>query len=181
VLEAWKAVYADEQKYWTLYELAEKLVDFEKFFYPLDTIADWNRIYGKRGFIQYQVYFPDATARDGMRETLNLLSESGLGSFLAVLKRSGAANSFPLSFLSTGYTLALDIPVVPGKLDALMVKLEVVLKERQGRVYFAKDACVSPALMPQMYPRVAEFREVKGRVDPNNQLRSRLSDRIGLT
>lgn len=167
--------------YYNLARHCEKLVDFEKFFYPLDTISNWNRIYGKRGFIQYQVFFPDASAEAGLRETLDAISESGLSSFLAVLKRCGPANDFPLSFLDKGFTLALDMPVHPAKFELLMPKLERILVERRGRIYFAKDACVSPALVPAMYPRLDEFRRVQRTVDPQGILRSHLSTRLGLT
>jgi decaprenylphospho-beta-D-ribofuranose 2-oxidase len=167
--------------YYNLARECEKLVDFEKFFYPLDTIDNWNRIYGKRGFIQYQVFFPDASADDGLRETLGAISESGLSSFLAVLKRCGPANDFSLSFLDKGFTLALDMPVHPAKFEVLMPKLERILVECRGRIYFAKDACVSPALVPGMYPRLDEFRRIQRVLDPQGILHSHLSTRLGLT
>lgn len=166
--------------YYGLSRDCEKLVDFDKFFYPLDTINHWNRIYGKRGFIQYQVFFPDATAAIGLRQTLDAVSASGLSSFLAVLKRCGPANAFPLSFLDTGFTLAMDMPVVPEKLDVLMPVLERILVEHGGRIYFAKDACVSRDLIPRMYPRLGDFRRIQRSVDPQGVLRSHLSDRLGL-
>lgn len=166
--------------YYNLARDCEKIVDFEKFFYPLDTISNWNRIYGRRGFIQYQVFFPDESAEAGLRETLAAISESGHSSFLAVLKRCGAANGFPLSFLDKGFTLALDMPVVPGKFRDLMPKLEHIMLERSGRIYFAKDACVSPELVPAMYPRLDEFRRVQRSLDPHSMLRSHLSNRLRL-
>jgi decaprenylphospho-beta-D-ribofuranose 2-oxidase len=166
--------------YYGLGRDCEKLVDFEKFFYPLDAISHWNRIYGKRGFIQYQVFFPDCSAVQGLRKTLDAISRSGLSSFLAVLKRCGPANTFPLSFLDTGFTLALDMPVVPEKLDVLMPELERILAEHNGRIYFAKDACAAPDLIPKMYPRLDEFRKVQRALDPRSVLRSHLSTRLGL-
>ena len=159
---------------------SEKIVDYEKFFFPLDTIKHWNRIYGRRGFIQFQAFFPDATAEEGLRKSLEAISDAGLASFLAVLKRSGPANDFPLSFLDKGYTLALDIPGDLNKLPQLMQKLDTILAEQSGRIYFAKDAMVNPDLIPNMYPGLAEFKRVKTAVDPKGLIRSRLSERLHL-
>ena len=166
--------------YYGLTKNSDKLVDFEKFFFPLDTIKHWNRIYGRRGFIQFQAYFPDATAEQGLKECLEAISHSGTASFLAVLKRSGEANDFYLSFLDKGYTLALDIPGDPKKLPQLMQKLDIILSKLGGRIYFAKDAMVNPDLIPKMYPRLAEFKRVKHKVDPHGLIRSRLSSRLHL-
>ncbi len=166
--------------YYGLAKDAEKLVDFEKFFFPLDTIRDWNRIYGCRGFAQFQVYFPDATAEAGLRACLDAISHSRQASFLAVLKRCGAANDFPLSFLDLGYTLALDLPGPAKALTPLMAELDSILAAHRGKVYFAKDAFVSPALIPAMYPRLEEFRRIQRSVDPRGLMRSRLSARLRL-
>jgi FAD/FMN-containing dehydrogenase len=157
-----------------------KIVDYEKFFFPLDTIKHWNRIYGRRGFVQFQAYFPDATAEKGLQECLEAISRVGLASFLAVLKRSGKANEFPLSFLDKGYTLALDIPGDPKKLPLLMNELDTILAKYNGRIYFAKDAMVNPDLIPTMYPRLNEFKRIKASVDPKGLIQSRLSKRLHL-
>ena len=166
--------------YYGLAKDDEKLVDFEKFFFPLDTIRDWNRIYGSRGFSQFQAYFPDATARDGLHACLAAISRSRQASFLAVLKRSGPANDFPLSFLDLGYTLALDLPGPARSLAPLMAELDQILSAHRGKVYFAKDAFVSPALVPAMYPRLEEFRRVQRALDPSGAVRSLLSTRLQL-
>lgn len=166
--------------YYGLARNEEKIVDFEKFFFPLDTISHWNRIYGRRGFVQFQAYFPDATAAEGLRKCLEAISRTGLASFLAVLKRSGAANDFPLSFLDKGYTLALDIPGNAQVLSVLTKELDQVMSELGGRIYFAKDALVDAKLIPAMYPRLAEFKRIKKQVDPRRLIRSRLSERLHL-
>lgn len=166
--------------YYALARDTEKLVDFEKFFFPLDAIRDWNRIYGRRGFAQFQVYFPDSTAEKGLQACLAAISRSRQASFLAVLKRSGPANGFPLSFLDVGYTLALDLPGPAEALAPLMAELDGILVAFGGKVYFAKDAFVSPALIPAMYPRLEEFRRVQREVDPHALMRSRLSTRLRL-
>lgn len=164
--------------YYGLAKDSEQLVDFEKFFFPLDTIRDWNRIYGRRGFSQFQAYFPDATARAGLHACLAAIGRSRQASFLAVLKRSGQANDFPLSFLDLGYTLALDLPGPAKTLAPLMSELDGILAAYRGKVYFAKDAFVSPALIPAMYPRLDAFRKVQRAVDPHGSVRSLLSTRL---
>jgi FAD/FMN-containing dehydrogenase len=157
-----------------------KIVDYEKFFFPLDTIKHWNRIYGRRGFVQFQAYFPDQSAEQGLKECLEAISQSGQASFLAVLKRSGKANDFPLSFLDKGYTLALDIPGNPLKMPLLMKQLDQILAKHSGRIYFAKDAMVDATFIPKMYPQLAEFKRIKALVDPKGLIRSRLSERLKL-
>jgi decaprenylphospho-beta-D-ribofuranose 2-oxidase len=166
--------------YYGLAKDVEKLVDFEKFFFPLDAIRDWNRIYGRRGFAQFQAYFPDTTAEAGLRACLDAIGRSRQASFLAVLKRSGPANDFPLSFLDLGYTLALDLPGPAKTLAPLMAELDGILAAYRGKVYFAKDAFVSPSLIPAMYPRLDEFRRVQHGLDPSGAVRSLLSTRLKL-
>lgn len=166
--------------YYALTRETEKLVDFEKFFFPLDAIRDWNRIYGRRGFTQFQVHFPDSTAGIGLRACLQAVSQSRQASFLAVLKRSGPANGFPLSFLDVGYTLALDLPGPAEALAPLMAELDGILATHGGRIYFAKDAFVSPALVPAMYPRLDEFKKIQRKLDPSGLMRSQLSARLRL-
>ena len=89
------------------------IVDYDKFFYPLDAIAHWNRLYGKRGFVQYQVLIPPDQAHSGLTRMLDTVAVSGIGSFLTVLKKCGRAGPGLLSFLKPGYSLALDLPY-PG-------------------------------------------------------------------
>lgn len=166
--------------YYALAKETERLVDFENFFFPLDAIRDWNRIYGRRGFAQFQAHFPDATAQSGLHACLAAISRSRQASFLAVLKRSGPANDFPLSFLDLGYTLALDLPGPAKTLAPLMAELDGILATHRGKVYFAKDAFVSPSLVPAMYPRLDEFRRLQRTLDPSRVMRSLLSTRLNL-
>ncbi|WP_304344632.1 FAD-binding oxidoreductase [Chryseobacterium koreense] len=121
-------------------------IDYETFFYPLDAINDWNRIYGKSGFIQYQMVIPKAKGKEGMRRILETIAKSGNGSFLAVLKLFGennpeAYNSFPFE----GYTLALDFKV-NSKLKDLVQKLDEIVEEFGGRIYLTKDAMSKSSL-----------------------------------
>jgi decaprenylphospho-beta-D-ribofuranose 2-oxidase len=133
-----------------------RLVDWDRYFYPLDALADWNRIYGKHGLVQFQCALPLAAARDGLTELLNAVSASGQGSFLAVLKRLGAAPSGALSFPMEGYTLALDFPVSP-RTFSLMERIDRIVVDHGGRFYLAKDSRMSAETLRASDGRVADF------------------------
>jgi decaprenylphospho-beta-D-ribofuranose 2-oxidase len=118
----------------------KNFTDYETFFYPLDAVTDWNKIYGKSGFIQYQMVIPKETGKEGMKKILETIANSGNGSFLAVLKLFGeinpeAYNSFP----TEGYTLALDFKV-NSKLKKLVDQLDQIVQEFGGRIYLTKDS-----------------------------------------
>ena len=124
----------------------EGFVHYEPFFYPLDVINEWNKIYGKKGFIQYQMVIPKEKGKEGMRKILETIANSGNGSFLAVLKLFGknnpkAYNSFPME----GYTLALDFKV-NDKLKYLVEELDKIVEEFGGRIYLTKDSMSNPKL-----------------------------------
>jgi FAD/FMN-containing dehydrogenase len=155
-----------------------RLVDLERFFYPLDGVGHWNRLYGRRGFVQYQAVLPAESER-GLVALLERLSGSGRPSFLAVLKRLGPQNPGLLSFPREGYTLALDLPVRAGLIEFLR-ELDRLVLDRGGRVYLAKDATATAEAVRVMYPRLDEFRAVKARLDPRGVLSSSLARRVGL-
>lgn len=154
------------------------LVPVDRFFHPLDGVRDWNRLYGRRGFVQHQsVVPPDRT--DALERMLERVAAAGRGSFLAVLKRFGPAGEGMLSFPTEGYTLALDFPVAPG-LAELLKDLDRIVLDAGGRVYLAKDASLDAAAFAAMYPAADRFRQVKAEVDPEGVLTSSLARRVGL-
>ncbi len=157
----------------------ERTVAYDEFLFPLDAIHDWNKIYGRRGFHQFQCVLPFEAGSAPLVQLLELISSSGRGSFLAVLKSMGARGVGYLSFPMPGYTLALDFPNAPGIGD-LMSRLEQITADHGGRVYLAKDATLSPALLPTMYPELELYRAVLDEVDPLGRMNSDLARRLGI-
>jgi FAD/FMN-containing dehydrogenase len=134
------------------------------FLYPLDRILEWNRIYGPRGFFQYQCVVPEQDAARSIQEMLKRISTSGVGSFLAVLKNFGTTPSLGLmSFVRPGTTLALDFPNGGAKTLALLETLDDITREVGGAVYPAKDARMSAASFRRYFPMWQRFSEF---IDP---------------
>jgi decaprenylphospho-beta-D-ribofuranose 2-oxidase len=157
----------------------DELQSIGKFFYPLDMVEGWNRMYGPRGFLQWQCLVPFG-AEDVLREFVEALSTHRAPSFLAVLKYFGEGDPGPLSFPGPGWTLALDVPSTDVDLGPLLDRLDDRLIEAGGRVYLAKDSRMRPELLPAMYPRLDEWRHVRDRMDPDRRLTSDLARRLGL-
>lgn len=157
----------------------QDLVDLDTFFYPLDSIHHWNRIYGRRGFVQYQCVLPASTGKAALHSLLDRIAATGSGSFLAVLKLFGPGREW-LSFPMAGYTLALDFPAT-ARVFRLLDELDRDVVAAGGRLYLAKDARMQPDTLRAGYPDLTRFLELKQRIDPHNRLASDLSRRLEMT
>ncbi|MDE2255710.1 MAG: FAD-binding oxidoreductase [Betaproteobacteria bacterium] len=144
--------------YWHKARTRRALSHYVPYFYPLDAIAHWNRLYGRAGFYQYQCVVPPSTMREAIAELLARIAASGQGSFLAVLKTFGSKPSLGLlSFARTGATLALDFPNRGAVTQHLFQDLDVIVRSAGGALYPAKDARMPPDLFRQAYPRLQDF------------------------
>lgn len=157
----------------------EAIVGLDKYFYPLDAVQRWNRIYGRRGFVQYQCVLPLEQSAAGLERLLATISAEGDASFLAVLKRMGAESFGLMSFPHPGYTLALDFPASPRSF-ALLERLDAITSGHGGRIYLAKDARTSAAMMAAGYPRLDQFRRVRETFGLTKRFRSLQSQRLEL-
>jgi len=156
----------------------EGLVDWDSYFYPLDAVSDWNRLYGKRGFMQFQCALSLESGRTGLTQLLQAIARSGAASFLAVLKRFGP-QSGPVSFPMEGYTLALDFPMNKRSL-ALMPELDRITIDHGGRFYLAKDSRMSPDTLHRTDPRWAGFTRWRTAQGMDTRFASAQSQRLGL-
>lgn len=164
--------------YW-MQKSARTISHYDSFFYPLDMISEWNRGYGKRGFIQYQFVVPMLNGRENIRKILTEITNSNCIPFLNVLKKFGKAQGI-LSFPFEGYTFAIDFPVTP-QLKPFTQKLDKMVLDMGGRIYLGKDAYLDENTFKAMYPQYKEWQEIKKKYDPANVFTSDLSRRIGLT
>jgi FAD/FMN-containing dehydrogenase len=152
---------------------------YQPYFYPLDAINIWNRLYGKNGFIQYQFVVPKAVGVKGLKRILDVISKSNKGSFLAVLKVFGKGNENYLSFPMEGYSLALDFKMEFGIVE-LVKRLDSMVVEMGGRIYLTKDALMSEQMFKSTYPQWQIFEEVRAKYGAIGRFASNQSRRLGL-
>jgi len=150
----------------------------EDFFYPLDAIRDWNRLYGRRGFLQYQCVVPRAAGAGAIARILDRLAVAAAASFLSVIKDCGPESDAFLSFPMEGTTLALDLPYRKGATEALVHELNALVIAAGGRIYLAKDAVTRAEDFARMMPRLRTWLAVRDRWDPEHRFRSALSARL---
>jgi len=155
----------------------DSIIGYDPVFYQLDAINNWNRMYGKKGFVQYQFVMP-LEAKQGLVEILTRIGQKGMGSFLTVLKVLGKQESM-ISFTREGYTLALDFPVKDGLFEFLD-ELDEILLKYGGRIYLTKDARMKAAMLSG-YPELQKFKNIVKKYNPDGKIRSLQSDRLLLT
>ena len=168
--------------YYTLKKIlpADSTTDYDAFFFPLERLKNWNRLYGRKGFLQYQFVVPYESAFEAISAVLETAARAGKGSFLSVLKRFGKGNDNYLSFPIDGYTLALDFKM-ESTLFSLLDRLDAIVLQHGGRLYLAKDARMSAEFFRKTYPTWERFMEIKAKYDPNGAFSSLQSRRLGLT
>lgn len=159
----------------------QTMESYDRFFYPLDMVGDWNRLYGRRGFLQYQFVLP-FQSENRIPMMVRELSRSGVPIFLAVLKRFGREGDGFLSFPRPGWTLAMDIPIPrdPRPTERLLARLDRQVLDGDGRIYLAKDSRLASDHLAAMYPDLERFRTTRAMVDPYKRLCTDLSARLGL-
>lgn len=159
---------------------APELVDVRKYTYPLDMFDNWNLLFGRSGFLEYQVVVPSPTAFDGIKRMLEMIDRAPAVSFFTAIKRLGESSPGHLSFPMPGYAFSVAIPAAGKKSFALLDRFDELTVALGGRVYLAKDARLQEKALPAMYPRLGEWRAVVGRFDPGRTFASDMSRRLGL-
>ena len=155
-------------------------VHFDQFFFPLDRIRAWNRLYGRRGFVQYQCVLPKSESAAGIAALLQRITLADQCPSLAVLKLFGAGGEGLMSFPMEGYTLAVDFPMRPGTSD-LLSELDAITHNHGGRIYLAKDVCCAPGRLRQGYPGLRTFSTIRAEAAGNSdKFASGLSQRLEL-
>ncbi|QLY34578.1 FAD-binding oxidoreductase [Nocardia huaxiensis] len=155
-----------------------RIQNLTQFYHPLDLLGEWNRGYGRRGFLQYQFSMPYG-AEQQLADAVRAIAHSGHRSFLNVFKRMGPGNAAPLSWPHPGFMLSLDFPLAPG-LGEFCAELDERVLAAGGRLYFAKDSRTTPEMIRAMYPRLEEWRRVRDAVDPERVFVSDLARRLRL-
>lgn len=156
----------------------ESVVHYDPYFYPLDNILNWNKLYGKKGFIQYQFVLP-LDKKKALHEIIEKIASKNMGSFLAVLKVFGPQEGL-ISFPKSGYTLALDFPMTRDLLPFLD-ELDRIVADNDGRIYLTKDARMKKEMFWSTYPHIDKFIQITKKYNPDAKYGSVQSNRLGIT
>ena len=156
----------------------ERIVHPQPFFFPLDEVRHWNRLYGRRGMVQYQCVIPERVEQTVIRRLLEVVSRMGGASPVSVIKDCGAEGRGTISFPIRGMSLALDLPYRDGHTQSLVDALNEVVVAAGGRIYLAKDALTRREHFAAMEPRLARWNEVRRKWDPERRLSSVLARRL---
>lgn len=160
--------------------ITKRQVQYQPFFYPLDGIQHWNRLYGRQGFLQYQCVIPFEVGYQGVHSLLADIAASQEASFLAVLKVMGDQNANYLSFPMKGFTLAMDFKYRPN-IPTLLERLDQKVLEMGGRLYLTKDAHMTESTFKRSYPQWEAFMKVRRDYGAHYQIHSLQSKRLGLS
>lgn len=161
-------------------EMQQKSVRFPEFLHPLDRVRNWNNLYGRKGFFQWQIVVPE-TEESFLEEIISKLGDLPLLPSLAVLKRLGVESGSYLSFCKPGWTLAVDFPFGSEASRGLLHNFDKRLADIGGRIYLAKDGGMNPDLLNAMYPRLGDWKQIRKEYDPGNIWQSDFSRRLNLT
>jgi len=164
--------------YYRMQRRGRRVVHPAPFFYPLDSIRHWNRLYGSRGFTQYQCVLPEGDDIAGAQQIFEQLQREHAIPFLAVVKDFGAEGEGMLSFPRSGLTLALDIPIDRDRTQVIVDQLNERVIAHGGRIYLAKDAFTREVHFRAMEPRLADWTRVREKWDPEHRIRSALAVRL---
>jgi len=156
----------------------QKLVYWDNYFYPLDNLLGWNKIYGRKGFVQYQCVFPLNKSKDGLLKLIKEISDSKINPFLSVLKRFGKEDG-KFSFPMEGLTIALDFPV-NDKTFKLLDKLDKITLDNDGRIYLAKDSRIKKDIFQQTDSRIKDYVNFREKKNYRSFFSSSQSTRLGL-
>lgn len=164
---------------WFAKPLQNGLVEIRKYLHPLDSVSNWNRVYGKTGFIQYQFVVP--LEHEWFLEEFLIKMKSVKGSsFLSVLKKFGKTDSKFLSFPIEGWTLAIDVNYENNEFRSILAEIDKEIIKIGGRIYLTKDSCLSKESFLQMYPEIHIWKDIKTNMDPDNYWKSQQGERLGL-
>jgi decaprenylphospho-beta-D-ribofuranose 2-oxidase len=159
----------------------ESVVHYEPFFFPLDNVRNWNRMYGPRGFLQYQFVVPPDPEHKAVRAVVDEITHSGLGSFLAVIKEFGERQHGGISFPSPGPMIALDFGLAGQPLFDLLLRLDRIVLDAGGKIYLGKDSRLPRDTFEAMYPELPRWKAVRDAWDPGHVFQSELGRRLGLS